>query len=63
MDDTKDVILGILVNLYLIASQIFAFIFFIHYCKIDPILKIILVDSWYSEIKGLLLPFFIHQLF
>lgn len=66
MKDSEEILsitLSIGGTIYMIVSQIMAFVFFIQFCKTDPILKIILVDSWYSEIKGLLWPFFIHQLF
>ena len=47
-------ILGFLVWVYMIVSQIMAIVFFIQYCRIDSLLKIIFIDTWLSEIKGLL---------
>lgn len=52
-------ILGFLLWAYGIVSQIMALVFFIGYCKEDSIGEIILVDTWLSEIKGLLWIFFI----
>ena len=45
--------------MYVIVSQIATLVFFIGYCRTDPILKIILLDSILSEIKGVLWIFFI----
>lgn len=52
-------IVGILIWLYGIISQIMALVFFIRYCKTDSIMEILFIDSWLSEIKGLLWVFFI----
>lgn len=52
------VLLGVLVSIYVIVSQIYAVIFFIDYCRVDSIIEIILIDDWLAELKGLLWPFF-----
>ena len=44
---------------YFIMTQIMAFVFFLKYCMKDSLLKIAFVDTWLSEIKGLLWIFFI----
>ena len=44
---------------YLIMTQIMASVFFFKYCMKDSVLKIAFVDTWLSEIKGLLWIFFI----
>ena len=60
MKDLGQTILGIILWLYGIMSQIMAIVFFIGYCRSnDSILEIILIDSWLSEIKGLLWIIFI----
>ena len=59
MKDFFGVIFGILIWLYAIASQIMALVFFIEYCKSDSFAEILFIDSWLSEIKGLLWIFFI----
>ena len=52
-------ILGLLVGAYMLISQIMSVVFFISYCKIDSIARIIFVDAWLSDLKGFLWPFFI----
>lgn len=52
-------ILGCLIGLYLAISQFAALVFFIGYCRTDSIFDIIFLDSFLSEIKGLLWIFFI----
>lgn len=60
MKDLGQTILGIILWLYGIMSQIMAIVFFIGYCRSDDsILEIIFIDSWFSEIKGLLWIIFI----
>lgn len=60
MKDLGQTILGIILWLYGIMSQIMAIVFFIGYCRSnDSILEIIFIDSWLSEIKGLLWIIFI----
>lgn len=51
--------IGCLVGVYGIASQIMSLIFFVEYCRADSLLSIIFIDTWLSELKGLLWPFFI----
>ena len=58
-DSKLSEILGFLTVVYVIVSQIATLVFFIGYCRTDPILKIILLDSILSEIKGVLWIFFI----
>lgn len=57
--NTASGVLGCLMYLYLIISQIATIVFFIGYCRTDSILEIIFIDSILSEIKGLLWIFFI----
>lgn len=46
--------------LYFIISQIMTIVFFIGYCRSDDsLLEIIFIDSFLSELKGLLWIFFI----
>lgn len=52
-------LLGFLMTVYFIISQIMSIVFFVGYCKTDPILEIIFIDSILSEIKGFLWIFFI----
>lgn len=52
-------VLGCLLGLYFFISQIATVIFFIEYCRTDSILEIIFLDTFISEIKGLLWIFFI----
>ncbi len=60
MKDLGETILGIICWLYGIMSQIMAIVFFIDYCRSDDsILEIIFIDSWLSELKGLLWIIFI----
>ena len=60
MKDLGQTILGILLWLYGIMSQIMAMVFFIGYCRSDDsILEIIFIDTLLSEIKGLLWIIFI----
>lgn len=50
---------GCLMGLYFLISQVMTIVFFIEYCRKDPLLEIIFMDSWLSELKGLLWIFFI----
>ena len=60
MKNLGQTILGILLWLYGIMSQIMAIVFFIGYCRSDDsILEIIFIDTLLSEIKGLLWIIFI----
>ena len=60
MKDLGQTILGIILWLYGIMSQIMAIVFFIGYCRSDDsILEIIFIDTLLSEIKGLLWIIFI----
>lgn len=52
-------VLGCLMSLYFLVSQIATIVFFIGYCRKDSIWEIIFIDSFLSEIKGLLWIFFI----
>ena len=58
-ENTASGILGCLMSLYILVSQIATIVFFIGYCRTDSILEIIFIDSILSEIKGLLWIFFI----
>ena len=53
------IVLGLLGWAYGIMSQIMSFVFFVKYCKTDSLLEIIFIDTWLSEIKGILWIFFI----
>lgn len=59
MEDKLKGILGFLGCIYVLVAQIMAIVFFIAYCKTDPLWEIIFVDSFISEFKGLLWIFFI----
>lgn len=52
-------ILGFLYATYLIMSQIMTIVFFVQYYRADSLLEIIFIDSFLSEIKGLLWIIFI----
>lgn len=58
-ENTASGVVGCLMSLYLLVSQIATIVFFIAYCRKDSILEIIFIDSILSEIKGLLWIFFI----
>lgn len=58
-DSDSNSILGCLGTIYAVISQIMTLIFFIGYCKTDSLLEIIFIDTWLSELKGLLWIFFI----
>ncbi|MBQ0121403.1 MAG: hypothetical protein KBT13_09865, partial [Bacteroidales bacterium] len=59
-DDVFGGCFGCLVWLYFAISQIMSLVFFIQYCRSDDsLIEIILIDTWVSEIKGLLWIFFI----
>lgn len=59
IENTVSGVWGCLMSLYLLVSQIATVVFFIGYCRTDPILEIIFLDSLLSEFKGLLWIFFI----
>lgn len=59
IENTVSGVWGCLMSLYLLVSQIATVVFFISYCRTDSILEIIFIDSFLSEIKGLLWIFFI----
>lgn len=44
---------------YLVSSQIMTVVFFIGYCRTDSVLEVMFLDTWLSELKGLLWIFFI----
>ncbi len=52
-------IIGILIWIYGIISQIMTFVFFVQFCKTDSLLQILFIDTWLSELKGLFWIFFI----
>ncbi len=52
-------IFGLLLGIYIAVAQIMAVVFFIRYCRVVSIFEIIFIDSFLSEIKGLLWIFFI----
>ena len=59
MKDITGTIIGLLMWAYGLVSQIMALVFFIDFCKTDSFLKILFIDSWLAEIKGILWIFFI----
>ena len=60
MGKILETVLGIIIGLYILVSQIMTVVFFVEYCKSgDSLLKIILIDPFLSELKGLLWIFFI----
>lgn len=44
---------------YFAISQIMTVVFFIRYCRTDSVLEVMFLDTWLSELKGLLWIFFI----
>ena len=59
-NDTSSAIVGFLLWVYFIVSQIMTLVFFIDYCRAGgSLLEIIFIDTILSEIKGLLWIFFI----
>ena len=59
-DDVGSSIMGLLMGLYFLLSQIMTVVFFIGYCRSDDsIIEIIFIDTILSELKGLLWIFFI----
>lgn len=60
MSKFLEAVLGLIIGLYLIMSQVMTVVFFVQYCKAgDSLLKIIFIDPFLSEFKGLLWIFFI----
>ena len=53
------IVLGFLIWAYGIMSQIMSLVFFVRYCRTDSLLEIIFIDTWLSELKGILWIFFI----
>ena len=53
------IVLGLLGWAYGIMSQIMSLVFFVRYCRTDSLLEIIFIDTWLSELKGILWIFFI----
>ena len=59
-NDTGASIVGCLLSIYAIVSQIMSVVFFVQYCKgDDSLVEIIFIDSVLSELKGILWIFFI----
>ncbi len=52
-------IIGFIMGIYGIISQIMTFVFFVDFCRTDSLLQILFIDTWLSELKGLLWIFFI----
>ncbi len=52
-------IIGVIMWIYGIVSQIMTFVFFVDFCRTDSLLQILFIDTWLSEIKGILWIFFI----
>lgn len=53
------IVFGFLIWAYGIMSQIMSLVFFVRYCRTDSLLEIIFIDTWLSELKGILWIFFI----
>jgi hypothetical protein len=52
-------IIGIIAWIYGIISQIMTMVFFVQFCRTDSFWEILFIDTWLSELKGLLWIFFI----
>ena len=59
MKDVFGGITSIFFCIYFIIAEIMAVVFFIQYCKTDSLGEIIFIDSFLSELKGLLWVIFI----
>lgn len=59
MKDFFSSIFGFVIMFYILGTQLMTVVFFIDYCRVDSIAEIIFIDSWLSEIKGLLWIFFV----
>ena len=53
------IVFGFLIWACEIMSQIMSLVFFVRYCRTDSLLEIIFIDTWLSELKGILWIFFI----
>lgn len=52
-------IIGILIWIYGIISQIMTLVFFVNFCRTDSFFEILFIDTWLSELKGFFWIFFI----
>jgi hypothetical protein len=52
-------VLAVIAWIYGIISQIMTLVFFIEFCRTDSFFQILFIDTWLSEIKGILWIFFI----
>ena len=52
-------IFAVIMWIYGIISQIMTLVFFIDFCRTDSFLQILFIDTWLSELKGILWIFFI----
>ena len=58
-DIVMESILAVIAWIYGIISQIMTLVFFIDFCRTDSFLQILFIDTWLSELKGILWIFFI----
>ena len=58
-DTIMENIFAVIMWIYGIISQIMSLVFFIDFCRTDSFLQIIFIDTWLSELKGILWIFFI----
>lgn len=57
--DTVQVIVGLVIQLYILVSQIMALIFLWKMIKEDSFVMAMFIDPFIAELKGILWPFFI----
>lgn len=58
-DTIMENIFAVIMWIYGIISQIMSLVFFIDFCRTDSFLQILFIDTWLSELKGILWIFFI----
>jgi hypothetical protein len=58
-DSIMENIFAVIMWIYGIISQIMSLVFFIDFCRTDSFLQILFIDTWLSELKGILWIFFI----
>ena len=58
-DTIMENIFAVIMWIYGIISQIMTLVFFIDFCRTDSFLQILFIDTWLSELKGILWIFFI----
>ena len=58
-DTIMENIFAVIMWIYGIISQIMSLVFFIDFCRTDSFLQILFIDTWLSELKGILWIFII----